>query len=297
MALSFNKLGNMGRLGNQMFQYAALRGIASSKGLDWVVPKALEPKLDNYGLFQAFEMSGVSDGNFDQPAPKRLMQEKLFHFDETFLAELQDGDDISGYFQSERYFKGLESRIRQDFTLKSLWKEKAEEFFAKNHLEEPIFLHVRRGDPGLKGRRGERWSYQKLQSFHPLCKPDYYERALQEFSQDRQVVVLSDSIDWCRRQELFQGNRFVFSGNSHTKLEDGASSPYVDLAIMTLSSGAIIANSTLSWWGAWLIENSEKKIVAPSPWFGKKNSSKWTGDLIPPSWRQIYNNPIKESRF
>jgi hypothetical protein len=68
-----------------------------------------------------------------------------------------------------------------------------------------IFLHVRRGSPNLTGRRGEKWSYQMVQEYHPLCKKDYYLQALTEFQEDKNVIVVSDLIDWCKRQEWLQG--------------------------------------------------------------------------------------------
>ena len=69
-------------------------------------------------------------------------------------------------------------------------------------------------------------------------------------------------IDWCKKQPWLQGDRFLFSDNSKMLFEDGASVPYVDLCLMSLCSDAIIANSSMSWWGAWLINNPDKKVVA-----------------------------------
>lgn len=280
-----------------MFQYSALRGLAEKSGLHWRIPEPSGPKLDNYGLFEAFEMANVEPHNVSQQTPNRTVKEKYFHYDDALSDYLQDGDDLFGYFQSEKYFENVKQAVRQDFTIRGIWQEQAEKFFVKHKLQEPIFLHVRRGDAKITGRRGEKWSYQKLQKFHPLCKSDYYRRALAEFEQDRQVVIVSDSITWCKSQEIFQGPRFTFSENSKTILEDGASSPYVDLAIMKLCSGAIIANSSLSWWGAWLISDNKKDVVAPTPWFGVKYKGNWTGDLIPVHWKEIYNNPVKETKF
>ena len=107
-----------------------------------------------------------------------------------------------------------------------------------------IFLHVRRGNPNLN-ENGFMWSYQLLQDSHPLCKPEYYLKALEEFPEDKNVIVVSDLIDWCKRQEWLQGDRFNFSDSSHDVFSDGASIPYVDLCLMSLCGGGIIANSSL----------------------------------------------------
>ena len=87
-----------------------------------------------------------------------------------------------------------------------------------------------------------------------------------------------------------QGDRFHFSDSSHDVFSDGASIPYVDLCLMSLCGGGIIANSSLSWWGAWL-QNDTGKIIAPDPWYGSKNAHLDTSDLIPERWNKLYNDP------
>ena len=97
-------------------------------------------------------------------------------------------------------------------------------------------------------------------------------------------------IDWCKRQEWLQGDRFNFSDSSYETFEDGASVPYVDLCLMSLCGGGIIANSSLSWWGAWL-QNDAGKIITPDPWYGPKVAHLDTKDLIPERWIKLYNDP------
>ena len=94
------------------------------------------------------------------------------------------------------------------------------------------------------------------------------------------VVVFSDSIDWVKKQDLFKSDRFMISEQTD-KFSDGALVPYIDLCLMTLCDHAIIANSSMSWWGAWLIENEYKKVVAPKMWFGPAYADKDTKDLYP----------------
>ena len=112
--------------------------------------------------------------------------------------------------------------------------------------------------PNLTGRRGEKWSYQMVQEYHPLCKSLIIMLTLEEFPEDKQVIVVSDVIDWCKKQPYLQGDRFHFSDASYEEFGDGASVPYVDLCLMTLCGGAIIANSSLSWWGCMVARRHRK---------------------------------------
>lgn len=290
MSISFNGLGNAGRLGNQMFQYAALRGIANNRGFNWMIPPEGSERCDNYGLFDAFKLTHCKKENQGEQLRKTISWRE-FHFNEELFNNCPDDMDLDGYFQSEKYFLSISDQIREDFTFKDEWVEPCKEYIDSIGNDKLVFLHVRRGNPNLQGVRGERWSYQLLQQYHPLCKFEYYEEALKEFDDSYQVVVFSDVIDWCKKQEFFQGDRFLFSDNSLQLFSDGASVPYVDLCLMSLCSDAIIANSSLSWWGAWLINNPNKKVIAPKPWFGSAYNHYIMDDLIPTGWIEKFNDP------
>jgi len=134
-----------------------------------------------------------------------------------------------------------------------------------------------------------------LQDYHPLMKKEYYLEALSHFDESKKVIVLSDTIDWCKKQDWLQDDRFLFSDSSYEVFDDGASVPYIDICLMSLCSGGIIANSSMSWWGAWL-QNDRGKVVAPHPWYGAKaynygNAELCDADLIPERWTKIYNDP------
>ena len=277
--IGFDHIGTMGRLGNQMFQYAALKGIAAHRGYEYTIPPE-NPKIqiDNYGLIEAFELSdnkkiGWLNTQYD------IIAEKHFHFDEDLFNTFPDGSGLYGFFQSEKYFKHIEDEIREDFTFKKEWLEPCEEF-RKDLGDEVIFLHVRRGDPNLADKRGFKWAYTQCSSQHPPQPLEYYEKALKEFDDDMPVVVFSDSIDWVKEQDLFKPDRFMISEQTD-KFSDGALVPYIDLCLMTLCDHAIIANSSMSWWGAWLIQNEYKKVIAPKMWFGPAYADKDTKDLYP----------------
>ena len=103
--LAFNHLGSLGRLGNQMFEYAALRGIAANRGFDWVIPPPDHKGIENYSLHDCFKLSedrveGIVD-------PIQYVQEPHFHFDSKIFNECPDNVSLYGFFQSERYFKHI----------------------------------------------------------------------------------------------------------------------------------------------------------------------------------------------
>lgn len=291
MAVSFKGLGNEGRLGNQMFQYAFIRGLAANREFDWVVPPPDADRLDNYGLFDAFELTHCDlKKNTGEPFYKTVEYRDM-HFNEDIFNKCNDNTNFSGNFQTERYFEKIVDEIREDFTFKSYYLEPCQEYIdSLGGRDNCIFLHVRRGSPNITGRRGEKWSYQMVQDYHPLCKKEYYIEALNQFPEDKTVIVVSDLIDWCKKQEWLQGSRFQFSDSSYETFEDGAAMPYIDLCLMSLCGGAIIANSSLSWWGAWL-QNDIGKVIVPDPWFGPAYAHYNMKDMIPERWIKIYNDP------
>ena len=289
MTVSFNGLGNEGRLGNQMFQYAFMRGMSKKHGYDFMIPDANANRFDNYGLFECFELEGCKTGEGSYPT----LECRDTAFNQKFLDECTDNTNYSGVFQTEKYFADATEELRKDFTFHKEILDPCQEFI--DNVGDVIFLHVRRGNSNLVGKRGEKWSYQMLQDYHPLMKKEYYLEALSHFDESKKVIVLSDTIDWCKKQDWLQDDRFLFSDSSYEVFDDGASVPYIDICLMSLCSGGIIANSSMSWWGAWL-QNDRGKVVAPYPWYGAKaynygNAELCDADLIPERWTKIYNDP------
>lgn len=289
MTVSFNGLGNEGRLGNQMFQYAFIRGMSKRYGYDFIIPDANANRFDNYGLFDCFELEGCKTGEGSYPTSEC----RDTAFNQKFLDECSDNTNYSGVFQTEKYFANATEELRKDFTFHKEILDPCQEFISS--VGDVIFLHVRRGNSNLVGNRGEKWSYQMLQDYHPLMKKEYYLEALSHFDESKKVIVLSDTIDWCKKQDWLQDDRFLFSDSSYEVFDDGASVPYIDLCLMSLCSGGIIANSSMSWWGAWL-QNDTGKIIAPNPWYGAKaynygNAELCDADLIPERWTKLYNDP------
>ena len=270
MTIGFNALGRMGRLCNQMFQYSALKGIARNTGVDCCIPHYTQAVDDGIGnmlrteLFDSFNLNVKLGLLNNGHAP--VVQERFFHFDEELFNNCPDHVSLQGYFQTEKYFKHIESEIREDFTFKDEVLTPCKEMIES--VENPIALHIRRGD------------YVKNSDNHPVCSIEYYDAALGKFDDDRNVIVFSDDPLWCHDEGIFGDDRFIISENDDNR---------VDLCLMSLCNDFIIANSTYSWWGAWLSSNKDKKVIAPVQWFGKTGYTKDhnTKDLIPDDWIKI----------
>jgi hypothetical protein len=275
--IGYNRLGSNGFLGNQMFQYAALRGISKNMGYDWVVPPPDNYYDANYGLFECFKMQSVTPKNFGFINAK-THETGNFHFDENLFKNCPDNVNLNDFFQTEKYFLNIKDLIKTDYTFKDDILETCQQFV--ENLNNPIFIHVRRGD------------YLNNPGCHPTCSIEYYETALSYFDDDCDVIICSNDIEWCKNQKLFSSDRFFISeGNekyNHKVIVSGGYDnlfvPYYDLCLMTLCKGGIIANSSLSWWGAWLIDNPIYPIIAPKKWFGPNFSHYNMNDIFPSSW-------------
>ena len=181
--LTFNGIGSLGRLGNQMFEYAAIRGIAAKHGYDWMIPTPDRKGIENYSLHECFKLSperheGVKEIQY--------LQEPYFHFCDELFEQCPDNVNLHGFFQSWRYFDHIADSIREDFTFHDEHLKPCQEMIQS--VKEPIMLHVRRGDPNLTDVRGFKWSYTQCGSMHPVQPVEYYEKALAEFPEDQPVI-------------------------------------------------------------------------------------------------------------
>lgn len=167
----------------------------------------------------------------------------------------QENMCLTGYFQSEKYFKHNKKNILDLFDLDKC-------SYDTDILDgDTVSLHIRRGD------------YLGVQDHHPVCSLDYYKDALSEFKDnDYKFIVFSDDTDWCKQN--FKED-FLFVENKE---------PQEDLWLMSKCNHNIIANSSFSWWGAWLNQNKSKKVIAPKKWFGKALSNYNTNDLYSKEW-------------
>ena len=243
--LSFNALGSLGRLGNQMFQYAALRGIAAHHELQFCIPpkryfgnRDSNVAASGVTIYDVFNLYGLKYRK--RKYFRTTVRHSGFEFDAHLFNTCLSNADLLGYFQSERYFKHIEDDIRRDFTFRSHIIDRCERMFDDPNL---VSIHVRRGD------------YLNKPSYHPLPPAKlYYERAMSEFGA-ASFIVFSDDPEWCARQKVFE-NCII------SKTNDAA----VDFCLMSMCNGHILANSSFSWWGAWLANS--RRVIAPVKWFG-----------------------------
>jgi len=264
MTISFNHLGFWGRLGNQMFQYSTLKSIAKKHGYNFTIPPSnFSDPYKEHQLFEAFKLKSLSNENIRINDVQDVVQEEHFHFNEKLYNKCPDNIDLFGYFQTEKYFSEIRDELLEDFTfLPHIYnpvKEMIDEFG-----DEIISLHIRRGD------------YVDL-PWHGSQTIDYYTEALKLMPENMPVIIFTDDPIWAFEQNLFKSDRFLVSENN---------SNLFDMCLMTLCNYHIIANSSFSWWGAWLSDS--KKVIAPKRWFGppldEKNDTK---DLIPSKWDKI----------
>ncbi len=267
MTVAFNYLGKLGQLGNQMFQFAATLGVARYTGVTYTIPNHDEVLIDGLGnrlrieLFDCFDIKPENTGILKTDY---VVAEKGFEFDSSILSSSREVDyTLHGFFQTEKYFKHCARELREQFLFKEQIVDECNDII-EECFDNPIALHIRRGDFLINSDN------------HYNQSLDYYEKALSKFDSERQVVIFSDDPQWCVEQKLFESDRFIVSSGND---------PYIDLYLMTQCSDFIIANSTFSWWGAWLANRG--KVIAPKKWFGPNNSHLNTKDLYPEHWEII----------
>lgn len=260
--ISNNYIGNLGRLGNQMFQYASLRGISAKFGYTYCLPPnefigSKDPNCakSDLNIFQCFNLPKVDRKLTDNTT----IEELSFSLDENIWNNCPDNVNLFGYFQTEKYFKHIEEDLRKDFIFIDEISNPCDEFLKSEFDGEIISLHIRRGD------------YLNY-SHHPIQGIEYYNEALSYFSDDIPVIVFSDDISWCKTQDIFKSNRFIMAEGNGTG---------VDLYIQTKCTNHIICNSSFSWWGAWL--SNSNRIIAPKNWFGPPLTHN-TDDLYCEGW-------------
>lgn len=264
MTLSFNHMGNLGHLGNQMFQYAAIYGMSLKHKRAFCIPHQSTFGKHYYQelrstIFDAFDIQAHGYGISRFPTT----EEAHFHFDKNLFENPPKEDfNLYGFFQSEKWFAHCKEDIRKAFTFKPEYREVAEEM-RKQLSGEVIAVHVRRTD-------------YLTNPNHKALGLDYYEKALAELPQDIKVIVFTDDPEWAKEQEIFPDDRFFVSETDCA---------YTDMALMSLCDYHVIGNSTFSWWGAWLSES--KQVIAPKDWFGAPLGGSDLSDLYCEGWKVL----------
>ena len=280
-----------GGLGNQLFQYAAGLSLASLHNVEVKVDiSALKKPDEEIGTVRNFDLQHFSippatatQAEIDEllksdfissaiqkllpPYKRKIYKEAFFNFDPNFY---KAGNHLylKGYRQSEQYFKNIKDLIRKQFVLQS-------QFI--NHLElktydlqstNSVSVHIRRGD----------YSDRIVTAYHGMLPLDYYQSAfkwIDEKVKNPRFLIFTDDVKWVKENIALPAFAEFVSGNITTN-------HYEDFYLMSKCQHHIIANSSFSWWAAWMNPNNNKVVIAPKKWFN--NASLNTADLIPQGW-------------
>ncbi|MCI5098785.1 alpha-1,2-fucosyltransferase [Phaeobacter italicus] len=276
-----------GRLGNQMFQYAAGRALADRVG----VPLALDSRgaiLRGEGvLTRVFDLELADPVHLPplkQTNPLRyaiwrgigqkagakpyFRRERGLGYNPAF-EDWGDNSYLHGYWQSQKYFQNSAERIRSDFTFPAFSNQQNAEMAARIAESTAISLHVRRGD------------YLTFAA-HVLCDQAYYDAALAKVLDGLQgdpiVYVFSDDPQWAKDNLSLPCEKVVVDFN-------GPETDFEDMRLMSLCQHNIIGNSSFSWWAAWLNQTPGRRVAGPAKWFGDPKLS--NPDIFPHDWLRI----------
>ncbi|WP_298709793.1 alpha-1,2-fucosyltransferase [Chitinophaga sp.] len=271
-----------GGLGNQMFQYAAGRTLARQHDVPLFLDKdSYEPGQGRmYGLGGLHITANIAGADmiprpgflqkaFNRLAPasmRNVYREKHFHFDPAFFS-LRPPVYLKGYWQSWKYFEPVKDLIREEFAFKTAFSP---EILAKAQAlrsSNSVAMHFRRGD----------YTSTSAAQYHGISEPEYYQKAAERYPGANFYIFTNDPA-WVK-DNLPQGIDYeILSGSlSHTQ--------YEDLFLMSSCRHQVIANSSYSWWAAWLNRYEGKRITAPKRWFVAEGLH--DGDLIPAGWDRI----------
>jgi tellurite resistance-related uncharacterized protein len=286
----------IGGLGNQMFQYAAGRALAV-KNLSTL---ALDVSaFSTYDLHQGFELQRIfscpakiatvsdikqvlglqamplfrrvmSRPYFRRLADDNLVLEPHFHFWPQISA-VSGECYLQGYWQSEKYFKDIEHLLRADFTFQTAMTGQNRQVSEQIPTVNAISLHIRRGDYV---------NNPSTLATHGVCSPEYYRDAIQYIASrvaQPYFFIFSDDMAWVKAQ-------FKLDFPCQYVEHNTGSESYNDMRLMSLCQHHIIANSSFSWWGAWLNASADKIVIAPKKWF---QIDKMTQDIYPDGWVRL----------
>jgi hypothetical protein len=245
-----------GGLGNQLFQWAVTRYLSVKYNTDYNFELSYFRLMDWELELNKFKKIKIEE--YNKPISLQMVTDN-FNF-----KIIEDNSFLNGYWQSEKYFTEIDSLIREDLKIEDdLMNYIINRYPILN--ENTVSLHVRRGD------------YIKKSNWHTIQNIDYYKRAYDIINDNSiNILVFSDDINWCK-------DNFKFDNITYIEGEKNI----VDMYIMSLCKHNIIANSSFSWWGAWLNNNENKQVIIPSKWFGISNSHLNTNDLYCDKWIKI----------
>jgi len=273
--ITYSQLGRHGNTGNSMFQFAALVGVSKTTNLELGVPKLdsyydVNYKCNNRSIFDGFKIHCPIVAEQDKGKFLHQYKEPHFHYSSN-IDHIKDWTDLSGYYQTEKYFEHCKDEVFNYFTFKQPIRDNIDNKIKQGVYPDPKLctsIHIRRGD------------FVQKQQFHPFQDLQYYKSAC-KITNTEKYIFFSDNIEWCKKTFGYD-DRLAYSNDSD---------PFEAMYHMSLCSNHIICNSTFGWWGSWLGEmafpNKERIIVAPKKWFGPGHATYDTRDIIPERWTKI----------
>lgn len=291
----------MGGLGNQMFQYALGRHLALRRGAELKLDLTWYARRERKGrgaerpyALHHFAVAAPVARRWEVPytgssrwvrlaaqAARRLpagrlavVREDGLPFDPAVL-DAPDGSYLFGYWVTERYFSEVAGVIRSDFTVQSPPEGLNRALLDEITSTESVSVHVRRGDYAHRLHTRE---------YHGLLSPSYYEAAVEAVlghTEAPRFFVFSDDPAWCRENLAFPALPSPATFVDH----NGVATAFEDLRLMSHCRHHVIANSTFSWWAAWLNPDPAKRVYAPRRWLSGPGAD--TRDVVPPGWSRL----------
>lgn len=280
-----------GGLGNQMFQYAMYKSLEKKGKLVKLDSKSFyETKKEHNG----YELERIFDIKPNKPTKEDLekfdennistlfkIKRKLFG-DKKFVYDTKEyvfnkdvyklkNSYLNGYWQSIKYFEGIENDIKKDFRFKNQLDNKNLEILNEIENSNSISIHIRRGDY---------MSPENYNMYGCIATPTYYKKAIkviEEKVENPTFFVFSNDMDWVKKNIQINSRVFYIDINS-------GNGSYKDMQLMSNCKHNIIANSSFSWWGAWLNENKNKIVVAPKKWINREDVDSDKIELFCEGW-------------
>lgn len=285
-----------GGLGNQMFQYASARALAyrikqplylDISSFESEIPNVAKRtfELDLFTNIKPAFLTSFKRSGFYQPLRwdnrlKKLLRrpignvlyENTHSFNESILT-VKPPVLLHGYWQTERYFRDVRDIILKDFEFPRLSETDINtSLLDEIRNSESVAVHVRRGDY---------ITYEPTHNFHGVCSINYYENAIHYIVDNYpgcRFYFFSDEPEWVQINLMGDGiNGKVISVNKGTD-------SWKDMLLMSNCKHNIIANSSFSWWGAWLNQHPHKKVIAPNKWFKTNDPFFEPNEIVPESW-------------
>src|SRR3989344_6898264 len=278
-----------GGLGNQMFQYATGKRLAIKNNTELKIDNT-EYQVNNYRAYGLNNFNIIENiatqseiakikkkgwfkiiDNLKSYCKRSTINHYGYDFDPNIL-KIKNNTYLDGNWQNEKYFLDTRKEIVKDFTLKNPIDNKYADLIGQIKNTNSVSVHIRRGDYITN---------KKFSKVYNLLDEKYYQKSVKFITEKisyPHFFIFSDDINWVKRNIDIPYPKTFVSGENEIK-------NYEELILMSLCKHNIIANSSFSWWGAWLNKNANKIVISPDKWFNDKIGN--TKDLIPENWIEL----------